>query len=168
MRYALSMSYIRCWLTPLEVIHVTPWSITIGLLTIATFFLSIFAAILCAELYLLLSTGMLGKMWRMFTLSVMIFAIAEIVSFSEAVGLIRIYGLSQFLRVTFLALFCIGFWQQRQAFVKALGIKHSSMVLHILSAKLFAHRRRINVAELNGVDKPQGKQVQRASGNGSK
>lgn len=141
----------------------TLWSITTGVSTIATLLLSILAAILCAELYLLLSTGMLGKMWRTLALSVAIFAAAEVVSFGETVGLIGDYGVSHFLRMSFLALLCIGFWQQRQAFARALGIKHGS-VLRALSSKFLTHRYRVKAAKTNTDAEPQTGQPREALG----
>lgn len=141
----------------------TLWSITTSMSIIATLLLSILAAILCAELYLLLSTGMLGKMWRTLTFSVAIFAAAEIVSFGEMAGLIGNYGVSHFLRVSFLALLCIGFWQQRQAFARALGIKRGS-ILRALSSKFLARRYQVETAKTNADAEPQTGQPQEALG----
>lgn len=124
----------------------TSWSITIGGLTILIFFLSILAAILCAELYLLLSKGVLGGMWHFLMLSMAIFALAEIASFGEVVGLVRVYGLSQVFRAAFLVMLCLGFWQQRKAFMDALGIRHSSLLLEALLKKPAPHRHRLKAA----------------------
>ncbi|MCS7252915.1 MAG: hypothetical protein RMK18_04625 [Armatimonadota bacterium] len=144
----------------------TPWSIIVGMLTVAIFLLSILAAILCAELYLLLSTGMLGSMWRTLTISLALFAIAEAVSFGEAIGLVGLHGLSQLLRAVFLTLLCIGFWQQRRAFMRALGIKHGNILPHILFGKLATRRRLTKVTGLGEEAKTQAEQTREAIGEG--
>jgi hypothetical protein len=119
---------------------VTAWSITVGGVTIAILFLSIFAAIICVELYLLLSRGILGSMWRTLTLAVIVFALAEVVAFGEAVGLIGVHGLSQLLRALFVLLLSLSFWQQHKAFVKALNLRSESSVLR---AMLLNFKRRL-------------------------
>ncbi|MFA4044310.1 MAG: hypothetical protein HZRFUVUK_001096 [Candidatus Fervidibacterota bacterium] len=118
----------------------TAWSITVGGVTIAILFLSIFAAIICVELYLLLSRGILGSMWRTLTLAVIVFALAEVVAFGEAVGLIGVHGLSQLLRALFVLLLSLSFWQQHKAFVKALNLRSESSVLR---AMLLSLKRRL-------------------------
>jgi hypothetical protein len=115
---------------------VTAWSITVGGVTIAILFLSIFAAVICVELYLLLSRGILGSMWRTLTLAVIVFALAEVVAFGEAVGLIGVRGLSQFLRALFVLLLSLSFWQQHKAFVKALNLRSESSVLRAMLLNL--------------------------------
>ena len=118
----------------------TAWSITVGGVTIAILFLSIFAAVICVELYLLLSRGILGSMWRTLTLAVIVFALAEVVAFGEAVGLIGVHGLSQLLRALFVLLLSLSFWQQHKAFVKALNLRSESSVLR---AMLLNFKRRL-------------------------
>ena len=127
----------------------TPWSVAIGVATIVIFFLSIFAAIVCVELYLLLSKGVLGSMWRTLALAVIVFALAEVVAFGEAVGLISVHGLSQLLRALFVLLLSLSFWQQHKAFVKALNLKDEGNILVVLLSlkqRLF----RISIARRSG------------------
>ena len=128
----------------------TPWSVAIGVATIVIFFLSIFAAIVCVELYLLLSKGVLGSMWRTLALAVIVFALAEVVAFGEAVGLVSVHGLSQLLRALFVLLLSLSFWQQHKAFVKALNLKDEGNILKAILLSLKQRLFRISIARRSG------------------
>jgi hypothetical protein len=94
-----------------------------GLLAFAAFALSMIAAVIAIDMYTLLRTGESGKVWRVLIIASVLFALAQVLRFAEAVqwqGWSQRYALSQVAELVYVTALVYAFYMQRQAF-KALA-----------------------------------------------